>query len=137
MMSRPRSRQSSPIRQRRLAPVIPASNQSEQAARAGRHPLPARWVIHTVGPAWSGSEDRTERLESCYRRSLEVASDLGARSIAFPLISSGIYRWPVDDAVRVALRVLEPASDQFDLVRLVLFGADHYEVARAVAAELG
>jgi O-acetyl-ADP-ribose deacetylase (regulator of RNase III) len=105
------------------------------ATTAGR--LPARWVIHTVGPVWNRSEDRTERLESCYRRSLEVASDLGARSIAFPLISSGIYRWPVDDAVRVALRVLEPASDQFDLVRLVLFGADHYEVARAVAAELG
>ena len=99
--------------------------------------LPAKFVIHTVGPVWNRSEDRTERLESCYRRSLEVASDLGARSIAFPLISSGIYRWPVDDAVRVALRVLEPASDQFDLVRLVLFGADHYEVARAVAAELG
>jgi O-acetyl-ADP-ribose deacetylase (regulator of RNase III) len=130
----------------------PAILEQCRAVRAEQHPdglptgqavattagdLPARWVIHTVGPVWNRSEDRTERLESCYRRSLEVASDLGARSIAFPLISSGIYRWPVDDAVRVALRVLEPASDQFDLVRLVLFGADHYEVARAVAAELG
>ena len=100
------------------------------ATTAGR--LPARWVIHTVGPVWSRSEDRSGLLESCYRRSIEIAGDLGARSIAYPLISSGIYRWPIDDAVRIAGAVLEPASDRFDLVRLVLFSQDHYDTAVAV-----
>jgi O-acetyl-ADP-ribose deacetylase len=104
------------------------------ATTAGR--LSATWVIHTVGPVWSESEDRSGLLESCYRRSLEVASDLGARSLAYPLISSGIYRWPAADAVRIALTVLEPASSRFDLVRLVLFSQDHYDTAAAVAAAM-
>src|SRR5262245_19363895 len=64
--------------------------------------LAARWVVHTVGPVWSASTDRTELLRSCYSSSLGIADDLGAGSIAFPLISAGIYRWPVEDAVHQA-----------------------------------
>lgn len=63
---------------------------------AGR--LSARWVIHTVGPVYSATEDRSDLLRNCYRNSLTTAAGLGAVSIAFPLISAGVYRWPVADA---------------------------------------
>lgn len=65
--------------------------------------LPARWVIHTVGPVYSRSQDRSALLASCYRESLDCAEKLGATSVAFPLISAGAYRWPVDDAARIAV----------------------------------
>lgn len=68
--------------------------------------LPARWVIHTVGPVYSATEDRTELLRSCYVNSLRHADEMAATSIAFPLISSGVYRWPVDDAIQVALQAM-------------------------------
>ncbi|BBH69359.1 macro domain-containing protein [Actinoplanes sp. OR16] len=98
------------------------------ATTAGR--LPARWVIHTVGPVYSADEDRSPLLRSCYTASLAVASDLGARSIAFPLISSGVYRWPKDDAVLQALTVLRESS--LDVVRLVLFDSPTREAAERV-----
>jgi O-acetyl-ADP-ribose deacetylase len=87
-----------------------------KATTAGN--LPARWVIHTVGPVYAKREDRSATLRSCYRESLRVADELGARSIAFPLISSGIYGWPVDDALRQALTVLRESTIP---ARLVLF----------------
>jgi O-acetyl-ADP-ribose deacetylase (regulator of RNase III) len=102
------------------------------ATTAGR--LPARWVIHTVGPMWAKSEDRSDLLRSCYRRSLEVAADLGARSIAFPLISAGLYRWPVDDAIRIALGTCWPASNDLE-VRLVLFGDPEFTLAQRIARD--
>src|ERR671910_1177578 len=71
------------------------------ATTAGR--LPARWVVHTAGPIWSASEDRSEVLRSCYAESLRVADGLGARTVAFPAISAGIYGWPVGDAARQAI----------------------------------
>ena len=74
------------------------------ATTAGR--LPARWVIHTVGPVWSKREDRSTLLASCYRASLRVADELGAASIAFPAVSAGIYRWPLDDAARIAVETV-------------------------------
>ena len=86
------------------------------ATTAGR--LPAHWVIHTVGPVYSKRADRSETLRSCYARSLRVAADIGATSVAFPLISSGIYGWPVDDAVHQAFTVLRDADRD---VRLVLW----------------
>jgi O-acetyl-ADP-ribose deacetylase (regulator of RNase III) len=91
--------------------------------------LPARWVIHTVGPVHSRSEDRSEMLRSCYQESLRVANELGASSIAFPLISSGIYGWPIDDALRQALTVLRDAGRP-EVVRLVLWQQDTYELAQ-------
>jgi O-acetyl-ADP-ribose deacetylase (regulator of RNase III) len=101
--------------------------------------LPARWVIHTVGPVYSGAEDRGELLRSCYRQSLRVAGELGAASIAFPLISAGAYRWPVRDAVELALGVLRapgPASS-VELARLVLWQPGTLALAREALAVPG
>jgi O-acetyl-ADP-ribose deacetylase (regulator of RNase III) len=101
------------------------------ATTAGR--LPARWVVHTVGPVWSGREDRSERLRACYANALRVADELGATSIAYPLISAGVYGWPADDAVRQALAVLRPAAPRhLTEARLVLFGHPTYQTARQV-----
>lgn len=99
--------------------------------------LPARWVVHTVGPVFSPREDRSALLRDCYANSLAVADGLGATSVAFPLISAGVYGWPVDDAVRQALTVLHAATPaRVTEARLVLFGADTYEIAVRVAAGL-
>ncbi len=86
--------------------------------------LPARWVIHTVGPVWrGGGAGEADLLGSCYRRSLEVADELGARSVAFPAISTGIYGYPADAAARVAVDAIRSASPStsVELVRLVAF----------------
>ncbi|MER0483838.1 O-acetyl-ADP-ribose deacetylase [Streptomyces sp. Edi2] len=89
------------------------------ATTAGR--LPARWVIHTVGPVHSESEDRSELLASCYREALRVADELGARTVALPAISTGVYRWPVDDAARIAVETVRGADTAVEEVRFVLF----------------
>jgi len=104
------------------------------ATTAGR--LPARWVIHTVGPVWAKSSDRTPLLRACYTNSLRVAAELGAGSVAFPLISSGIYRWPVRDAVVQALDAIRTSPVTVPDVRLVLFDAATRAVADEVYAEL-
>ena len=86
--------------------------------------LPARWVIHAVGPRWRGGGHDEERLlASCYRRSLEVADELGARSIAFPAISTGIYGFPAGPAARIAVDTLRSTPTEVELVRLVAFDA--------------
>lgn len=100
------------------------------ATTAGR--LPARWVIHTVGPRYRAGEDRTHLLRSCYVRSLAVADELGAATVAFPLISAGIYAWPVEDAIRVALAAFAETASTVDEARLVLFDAAAYELARRI-----
>ncbi len=100
------------------------------ATTAGR--LPARWVIHTVGPVWSAQEDRSATLRSCYMRSLAVAEELGAETAAFPLISSGVFGWPLDDAVRQALTALRGAETEVAEARLVLFGREAYAVAEGL-----
>jgi len=82
--------------------------------------LPARWVIHTVGPVWrGGSHGEAELLASCHRRSLEVARELGARSIAFPAISTGLYGYPRERAAAVAVAAVR--GHDLDVVRFVLF----------------
>jgi O-acetyl-ADP-ribose deacetylase len=103
------------------------------ATTAGR--LPARWVIHTVGPVWSATEDRSAALRDCYINSLAVAVDVGATSVAFPLISSGAYRWPKDDAIVQALTALHEAAgvvESICLVRLVLFDKATCAIAERV-----
>lgn len=106
-----------------------------QAVATTAGELPARWVIHTVGPVWSSSEDRSGLLRDCYANSLHVADELGAATVAFPLISAGIYGWPVDDAARQALAVLRTARPAVVAeARLVLFGADTYRVAERIHA---
>ncbi|MFB4312005.1 O-acetyl-ADP-ribose deacetylase [Actinomadura sp. GTD37] len=94
------------------------------ATTAGR--LPARWVIHTVGPVYSASADRSDQLVSCYRESLRVADDLGVRSIAFPAVSAGVYGWPMDDAARIAVGTVRATSTQVAEARFVLFADDAY-----------
>ena len=84
--------------------------------------LPARWVIHAVGPVWhGGGSGEEELLASCYRRSLELADELGARSIAFPAISTGVYHFPPDRAARIAVETIRGTPTQVELVRLVAF----------------
>ncbi|GAA4899207.1 O-acetyl-ADP-ribose deacetylase (regulator of RNase III) [Stackebrandtia albiflava] len=102
------------------------------ATTAGR--LPAKWVVHTVGPVYSPTEDRSELLRSCYRRSLAVADELGARSVAFPLISAGIYGWPVDDAVAQAVAELRAAVTEVAVARLVMFTPEAAESAERALA---
>jgi O-acetyl-ADP-ribose deacetylase (regulator of RNase III) len=90
------------------------------ATTAGR--MPARWVVHTAGPIWSATQDRSEVLRSCYRESLRVADGLGARTVAFPAISAGIYGWPLEDAARQAVAGVRSAVvDHVREVRFVLF----------------
>lgn len=84
--------------------------------------LPARWVIHTVGPVWrGGSAGEAELLASCYRRSLEVADGLGAHSVAFPAISTGVYGYPAEEAATIAVDTLRSTPTSVELVRLVAF----------------
>ncbi|MEU6254725.1 O-acetyl-ADP-ribose deacetylase [Streptomyces sp. NPDC047043] len=96
--------------------------------------LDARWVIHTVGPVWSSTEDRSELLASCYRESLRVADELGARMVAFPAISTGVYRWPMEDAARISVETVRNATTAVEEVRFVLFDDRAYE---AFAQQLG
>ncbi len=104
--------------------------------------LPARWVIHTVGPVWQGGGDREdELLASCYRRSLEVAQQLGARSIAFPSISTGVYGFPIERAAPIALRevraFLDAHPDTIDEVVFVCFGQPAYDTYIRAREQLG
>ncbi|WP_327286870.1 O-acetyl-ADP-ribose deacetylase [Streptomyces sp. NBC_01198] len=94
------------------------------ATPAGR--LDARWVIHTVGPVWSATEDRSAQLASCYRESLRVADELGAVSVAFPAVSTGVYGWPLDDGGRIALETVRDSRTAVADVRFVLFDETAY-----------
>jgi len=112
------------------------------ATTAGR--LPARWVIHTVGPVFAKTKDRTALLASCYRESLRVADELGARTVAFPAVSAGIYRWPAADAARIAVETVREVAAEghssVQEVRFVLFTPDmhaHFERALEQAGAQG
>ncbi|GAA2655997.1 MULTISPECIES: O-acetyl-ADP-ribose deacetylase [Streptomyces] len=99
------------------------------ATTAGR--LAAGHVIHTVGPVWSREEDRSALLASCYSESLRIADELGARTVAFPAISTGIYGWPMDDGARIAVETVRGARTEVREVRFVLFDAPAYEAFEA------
>jgi O-acetyl-ADP-ribose deacetylase len=88
--------------------------------------LVARWVIHTVGPVYAKEEDPTALLASCHAESLRVADDLGAGTVAFPAISTGIYGYPLDEAAHVAIESVQKADTAVKEVRFVLFGGDAY-----------
>lgn len=96
--------------------------------------LPARWVIHTVGPNHRAGQRDRGLLESCYRRSLEVADELGARSVAFPLVSAGIYGWPKGDAVACAVETIRATPTAVEDVTIVVLDEP---TAQMVRAELG
>lgn len=99
--------------------------------------LPAQWVIHTVGPNYNAGERDRSLLESCYRRALEVADELGARSVAFPLISAGIFGWPREDAIAVAVEAIAAADTHVHEVRLVVLDSEMYEQVLAQLASSG
>jgi O-acetyl-ADP-ribose deacetylase (regulator of RNase III) len=104
-------------------------------ATAG-YALPAGWVIHTVGPIWAGgSKGEAELLASCYRRSLQVADDLGARSVAFPAISTGVYGYPSDEAAAIAVATVQEAASSVQEVLLVAFDPTTYRLYETVLQE--
>ncbi|MEO5665362.1 MAG: O-acetyl-ADP-ribose deacetylase [Nocardioides sp.] len=96
--------------------------------------LAARWVIHTVGPVYPGERDL---LVSCYSRALAVADSLGAATVAFPLISAGVYGWPLDDAVLAAVTTLRTATTSVAEARIVAFSPATLEVVEATLASSG
>ena len=99
--------------------------------------LPARWIIHTVGPVWRGGDrGEAELLESCYRRSFELALEKGVRSIAFPAISTGAYGYPKREAARIALRVMREHEPRFERIVACCFSEADGELYREVLAEL-
>ncbi|MFJ8464003.1 O-acetyl-ADP-ribose deacetylase [Streptomyces swartbergensis] len=124
---------------RRGGPAILAECRKLRASRYGKGlptgqavattagDLDARWVIHTVGPVFSATEDRSSLLASCYRESLRVADELGARTVAFPAISTGVYRYPLEDAARIAVDTVRAAKTDVEKVRFVLFDEQAYE----------
>jgi O-acetyl-ADP-ribose deacetylase len=117
------------LRAGRLAAGLPTGQ--AVATTAGK--LPARWVIHTVGPIYSAHEDRSHLLASAFRESLRVADELEASVVAFPAISAGVYGWPADDAARIALTAVHAASTSVVEVRFVLFSRamfDEFDKAR-------
>src|SRR5438874_9082580 len=89
--------------------------------------LPARWVIHTVGPVYAKSEDRSHLLASCHTESLRVADELGARTVAFPAISTGVYGYPLEEAAPVAIEAVRNADTRVEEVRFVLFDERAYD----------
>ncbi|MER7640654.1 O-acetyl-ADP-ribose deacetylase [Streptomyces sp. NPDC126522] len=98
-----------------------------QAVATTAGDLDARWVIHTVGPVYSREEDRSAQLASCYRESLRVADELGARTVAFPAVSAGIFGWPMDDAARIAVETVRATPSAVEEVTFVLFDETAYE----------
>lgn len=93
--------------------------------------LPARWIIHTVGPVWhGGGEGEAESLASCYRRSVEVAEGLGARSIAFPAISTGVYGYPREEAARIAVGTLRRLDTSVERAILVAYDEPTFDLYR-------
>jgi O-acetyl-ADP-ribose deacetylase (regulator of RNase III) len=97
---------------------------------AGR--LPASWVIHTVGPNYTAGERDRSLLESCYRRALEVADQLGVRTMAFPLISAGVYGWPRADAISAAVETIADTPTRVEEIRLVAFSDEAFQQIRAL-----
>lgn len=102
---------------------LPAGLPPGQAVSTTAGRLPATWVIHTVGPVYTTREDRRPTLLSAYINCLRVADDIGAKSVAFPLISAGAFGWPLDDAAAAAVEAVQGATTSVEEVRLVAFGS--------------
>ena len=99
--------------------------------------LPAKWIIHTVGPVWKGGmSDEATVLASCYRRTLEVADELGATSVAFPAISTGVFGYPASEAALLAVNTVRSAKTSVERATLVAFDEETYERYRSLVAQL-
>jgi O-acetyl-ADP-ribose deacetylase len=108
-----------------------------QAVATTAGDLPARWVIHTVGPVYSRSEDRSGLLASCHIESLRVADELGAATVAFPAISTGVYRYPLEEAATIAVDAVRNATTAVEKVRFVLFDPAAYDAFDRALGEGG
>jgi len=98
--------------------------------------LPAKWVIHTVGPVWQGGDKEEESLlAGCYRRSFAVAVENGVKSIAFPSISTGAYGFPIERAARIAIAEAKRAPKEMERIVFVCFSGDDHAVYEKVLAE--
>ncbi len=109
-----------------------------EAVATGAGDLPAQWVIHTAGPNWHRGQRDPEQLASCFRRSLEVAVQQGARSLAFPAISAGVYGWDGAQVAQIAVATVrafaKAHSETLDVVRFVLFSSDLHDTFEAALA---
>ncbi|MCT1601624.1 O-acetyl-ADP-ribose deacetylase [Kocuria sp. p3-SID1433] len=124
------------LRAEQLPDGLPAG----QAVATTAGEMPARWVIHTVGPTYAKTIDKSETLASCYRQSLRTAIEIGARTVAFPAISAGVYGWPMDDAARIAVETSEAmraeVGQQIDEIVFVPFGETAEEAFRSAISNL-
>lgn len=108
-----------------------------EAKLTGGYRLPCRYVIHTVGPVWRGGEwGEREKLQSCYRRALDIAEERGCTSVSFPLISAGVYGYPKRQALEVALGIMEERLQGKDMrLQLVLFDGECMRIAEDIAPQ--
>lgn len=107
--------------------TFPEGLPTGRAVATGGGDLPARWVIHTVGPVYAASADPAGELASCHTECLRVADELGARTVAFPAISTGAFGYPLEEAAAVAVRAVGGADTQVEEVRFVLFGREAFD----------
>ncbi|HEX7715919.1 MAG TPA: O-acetyl-ADP-ribose deacetylase [Marmoricola sp.] len=107
---------------------FPHGLETGQAGWTTAGEMPARWVIHVVGPNFRAGERDRGLLTSCYANALRVADELGARTVAFPLVSAGIYGWPLEDAIDAALETLRGTPTSVEEARMVAFSASTYEL---------
>ena len=118
----------------------PDGTQTGTAVATEAHDLPARWVLHAVGPIWRGGDHREEeQLAGAYRSCLRLADELGARSVAFPAISMGIYGYPGPEGARVAIQTVADhlgGATSIELVRIVLFSEETHDLFADALAEL-
>jgi O-acetyl-ADP-ribose deacetylase (regulator of RNase III) len=111
--------------------TLPGGLPTGEAVATTAGDLPARWVIHTVGPVYARSTDPAAELAACHTNALRVADRLGARTVAFPAISTGVYGYPVDEAARVSLGAVARATTDAEEIRFVLFDRRTFETFRS------
>ena len=122
------------VRRDRLPDGLPVGD----AVATGAGDLPARWVIHTVGPNRRAGQTDPALLASAYTRSLEAADEVGARTVAFPAVSAGVYGWDPGEVARIAVEATRtsPVTERLELVRFVLFSEDVLEEFRSALGDL-
>ncbi|WP_315099423.1 macro domain-containing protein, partial [uncultured Cellulomonas sp.] len=111
--------------------VLPAGLPVGDAVATPAFRLPARWVVHTVGPDRHAGQTDAALLASCFTRSLDVAAGLGVQSVAFPAVSAGVYGWAVQDVARIAVDAVRGWTGGVELVRFVLFSPHALEAFRS------
>lgn len=113
---------------------FPAGLPTGQAGWTKGYDLPATWVIHVVGPVYDGTGRNRDKLVSCYANALRVADSLGVRTLALPIVSSGAYRWPFDDAVAACVDTLRATPTRVAEARIVAFGPGAFDTIAAHVA---